>query len=284
VRLQAPAANLAPSLAIMADAALATELPARPVRAAEAAPPGPDRPGKGAAEQPGGAPGPGLLYGQEHAYGKPAQRHRPAASKASRRDDLAQWHATWFRPGSATLVVAGDTTLDKLLPALEARSASGQAGSAPAKQGSGVPRHRRQARLPDRQAGRAAIDHRRGPPVAALRPAGRPGDRAGDAQLRRHRDLAPEPQPAPGQALELRHQRAPDEVRGQRSFIAMAPVQTDKTVEAMREVAKEVKGVAGERPMVGAEYESIMRNMTSRLAGRFETLARWKARRWPAST
>ena len=63
------------------------------------------------------------------------------------------------------------------------------------------------------------------------------------------------------------------EVRGQRSFIAMAPVQTDKTVEAMREVAKEVKGVAGERPLAGAEYESIMRNMTSRLAGRFETLS-----------
>jgi zinc protease len=33
-----------------------------------------------------------------------------------------------------------------------------------------------------------------------------------------------------------------------------------------------VKGVAGERPLVGSEYESIMRNMTSRLAGRFETL------------
>ena len=41
------------------------------------------------------------------------------------------------------------------------------------------------------------------------------------------------------------------EVRGQRSFMTIAPVQTDKTIEAMREVAKEVKGVAGERPLVG---------------------------------
>jgi zinc protease len=31
--------------------------------------------------------------------------------------------------------------------------------------------------------------------------------------------------------------------------------------------------VAGERPLAGEEYASIMRNMTSRLAGRFETLS-----------
>jgi zinc protease len=62
------------------------------------------------------------------------------------------------------------------------------------------------------------------------------------------------------------------EARGQRRFLALAPVQTDKTVEAMREVAQEIRGAAGERPIAGAEYESIMRNMTLRLAGRFETL------------
>jgi zinc protease len=41
----------------------------------------------------------------------------------------------------------------------------------------------------------------------------------------------------------------------------------------MVEVDKEIRGVAGARPLVGEEYNSIMRNMTSRLAGRFETLA-----------
>jgi zinc protease len=49
-------------------------------------------------------------------------------------------------------------------------------------------------------------------------------------------------------------------------------VQTDKTREAMVEVAKEIRGVAGERPLVGEEYDSIMRSMRSRLAGRFETV------------
>ena len=35
--------------------------------------------------------------------------------------------------------------------------------------------------------------------------------------------------------------------------------------------------MAGERALVGAEYESIMRNMTARLAGRFETLSALEA-------
>jgi zinc protease len=60
--------------------------------------------------------------------------------------------------------------------------------------------------------------------------------------------------------------------RGQRAFMVIAPVQTDKTREAMLEVAKEIRGVAGERPLASDEYDSIMRNMTSRLAGRFATL------------
>ena len=65
--------------------------------------------------------------------------------------------------------------------------------------------------------------------------------------------------------------------RGQRALMVTAPVQTDKTRESMLEVAKEIRGVAGERPLVGAEYASIMRNMSARLAGRFGTLAALEA-------
>lgn len=62
-------------------------------------------------------------------------------------------------------------------------------------------------------------------------------------------------------------------VRGQRMFLVLAPVQTDKTKESMVEVNKEINDIAGARPVTGEEFTSIMRNMTSRLAGRFETLA-----------
>jgi zinc protease len=61
--------------------------------------------------------------------------------------------------------------------------------------------------------------------------------------------------------------------RGQRPFVVIAPVQTDKTKEAMVEVAKEIRGVAGERPVAGDEFASVLRSETMRLPGRFETLS-----------
>ena len=57
------------------------------------------------------------------------------------------------------------------------------------------------------------------------------------------------------------------DARGQRPFIVIAPVQTDKTKESMLEVAKELRGVAGERPVRGEEFASIMRKQTLGLPG-----------------
>ena len=60
--------------------------------------------------------------------------------------------------------------------------------------------------------------------------------------------------------------------RGPRTFVVNAPVQTDKTKEAIVEVVREINGVAGERPLVGEEYDSILRSQVARLPGRYETL------------
>ncbi len=270
VRLQATSANLAPSLAIMAEAALAPSFPQdqfalqKQRRVAQI--------GQEKAQPNSLALRllPGLLYGQQHAYGKPASGYETSVAGITR-DDLAQWHATWFKPGSATLVVAGDTTMDKLLPALEASFGKWATGSAPAKQMGAAAGAGRKLYLVDKpDAPQSTI-------VAAhlSLPYGQPEDLAiepvmqnfgGIATSRLNRNLRLDKHWSYGTTARLA------EVRGQRSFVTIAPVQTDKTVEAMREVRKEVQGVAGERPLVGAEYESIMRNMTSRLAGRFETL------------
>jgi zinc protease len=61
-------------------------------------------------------------------------------------------------------------------------------------------------------------------------------------------------------------------VRGQRLFLVRAPVQTDKTKESIQEIIKEIHGLAGERPLEGEEYASVMRSGTLRLPGRFATL------------
>jgi zinc protease len=271
VRLEATSANLAPSLALLADAALASTFPqdqfdlARQRRLAQI--------GQEKAQPTALAMRlvPGLLYGPRHAYGKPASGSE-ASAQAITRDDVLRWHATWFRPGSATIVVAGDTTLAQLVPALEASFSRWQAGSAPAKQVATVPATAgKRVYLVDKpDAPQSTI-------VAAhvSQPWGQPEDLAiqpvmqdfgGMATSRLNRNLRLDKHWSYGTVARL------SESRGQRPFITMAPVQTDKTVEAMVEVSREIRGIAGERPIAGDEYRSIMRNMTSRLPGRFATL------------
>jgi zinc protease len=60
--------------------------------------------------------------------------------------------------------------------------------------------------------------------------------------------------------------------RGPRPFYVVAPVQTDKTKESILELVKELEGIAGKRPIAGEEFQSIMRNQTLGLPGRFDTL------------
>ena len=137
VRLQSTSANLAPSLAIMADAALNPAFGAdqfalqKQRRLAQL---GQERAQPSSLAQ---RLMPALLYGPLHAYGRPAAGTEKTIG-AIKRDDLAAWHAAWFKPGSATLVVTGDTTLEKLMPALEASFGAWRAGSAPAKDGAAV--------------------------------------------------------------------------------------------------------------------------------------------------
>jgi zinc protease len=271
VRLQATSANLAPSLALLADAALAPSFPqdqfdlARQRRLAQI---GQEKAQPGALAM---RAVPGLLYGPQHPYGRPASGTETSVQAISR-DDVARWHAAWFRPGSATIVVAGDTTLARLVPALEAAFGGWKPGSAPAKQVASVPpaAGKRVYLIDKPDAPQSTI-------VAAhvSLAAGQPEDLAiqpvmqdfgGMATSRLNRNLRLDKHWSYGTSARV------IDARGQRPFITMAPVQTDKTVEAMQEVAKEIRGIAGERPIVGDEYDSIMRNMTSRLPGRFATL------------
>jgi zinc protease len=63
------------------------------------------------------------------------------------------------------------------------------------------------------------------------------------------------------------------DARGQRPFIAYAPVQTDKTKEAIVEVQKELRGILGERPILPDELERAKASLTLTLPGSWETMA-----------
>ncbi|WP_028102992.1 M16 family metallopeptidase [Pseudoduganella violaceinigra] len=210
-------------------------------------------------------------YGNEHPYGRSASGFEKTVEGLTHAD-LVKWHADWFKPGSATVIVSGDTTMDKLKPMLESSFGKWSAGSAPAKQAAPA------ASLSSKRV--YLIDKPDAPQSLIIathlsQPQGQPEDLAmepvmqnfgGMATSRLNRNLRLDKHWSYGVSGALTN------VRGQRSFVIQAPVQTNKTKESMQELAKEIKDIAGARPIAGEEYQSIMRNMTARMAGRFETL------------
>jgi len=60
--------------------------------------------------------------------------------------------------------------------------------------------------------------------------------------------------------------------RGQRPFIAFAPVQTDKTSESMTEVLKELQGILGGTPITAEEFARAKATRALTLPGQWETM------------
>jgi zinc protease len=217
---------------------------------------------------------PRLLYGDKHAYGMPLTGSGYVSTiQPLKRDDLVAWHRSWFHPNNSTLVVTGAVTMKELLPQLERAFGSWKPGEAPEKKVGTVERTAgRRVYLIDKPNATQSVI------VAAhvSEPGGLAEDLAIDTVMRNfggmatsrlNRNLRLEKHWSYGTAGFI------NDARGQRPFVVIAPVQTDKTKESIVEVQKEIRGVAGERPLAGEEFASIMRTQTMRLPGSFETLA-----------
>ena len=63
------------------------------------------------------------------------------------------------------------------------------------------------------------------------------------------------------------------DARGQRPFLAYAPVQTDKTKEALIELDKELRGIVKGRPIEPAELARAQASLTLTLPGSWETMS-----------
>ena len=273
VRLQALPKNLRSSLELMADVVLNPAFPQNMVDLGKER-----RLAQIAQEkaQPFGAAlrvVPTLIYGEGHAYGKPltGSGHERTV-KALTRADLTAWHRDWFHPNGSTMIVTGDATLAQVVPELERAFGSWKGGAAPKKNLTAVAQARG-GRIylidrPDAQQSvivAAHVTDRTGMPEdLAIETVMR--NFGGMSTSRLNRNLRLEKHWSYGASANL-----PD-ARGQRPFLVVAPVQSDKTKESMIEVAKEIRGVAGERPIQAEEFASIMRTQTMGLPGRFETL------------
>jgi zinc protease len=215
---------------------------------------------------------PRLLYGEGNAYSLAMTGSGTEESVAAlARDDLARFHATWFKPNNATLIVVGDTTLQEIRPKLEALFERWRPGDVPKKT------------LPD-----AAL-----PPAARVFLIDRPGSEQTTIIAGQ---LVPPKNPEDDIAIDamndilggaftsrlnmnLREDKAWSygadtvivDTQAQRPFLAIAPVQTDKTAEAMIEIKKELGDFATSRGPTSQEVVTSKNGSTLTLPGRWET-------------
>ena len=77
---------------------------------------------------------PKLIYGEGHAYSNPFSGAGTLQSvREITLEEIKQFHATWFKPNHATMIVVGDTSLEEILPVIEARFNQWEPGEIPAK-------------------------------------------------------------------------------------------------------------------------------------------------------
>ena len=216
---------------------------------------------------------PVLLYGSGHAYGIPLTGSGTEESVSRlRRDDLIEFHRTWFKPNNASLIVVGATTLAEITPKLERLFGGWRPGEVPKKNIGEVAQQPRSAvYLLDRPgseqsiifAGHVAPPKRNPREIALLTM----NDILGGSFTSRVNMNLREGKHWSYGAFSLLF-----DARGQRPFIVYAPVQTDKTKESLTEVVNELRGITQNRPVTPEELAKAQANLTLSLPGQWETI------------
>ena len=215
---------------------------------------------------------PGLLYGADHAYGNPLTGSGTAASVSRMtRDDLVKFHDAWFKPNNATLIIVGDTTLGEVTPKLEKLLSGWKSGSVPKKTVKTVNLPAKSVvYLIDKPGALQSVI------VAGVvaPPQNNPKEIAiqamndglgGNFGARLNMNLREDKHWSYGARMQFW------DARGQRPYLAIAPVQTDKTKESLTEMTKEFHDVISSRPLGQEELEKIQANETLSLPGSRET-------------
>lgn len=215
---------------------------------------------------------PELMYGKGHAYGIPLTGSGTEESVSSvTRDDLVGWTRNWMRPDNVTIYVVGDTTMDEIRPMLERSFGDWKAdGDKPTKNIASVDYAEPQVVLVDRP----------GSPQSFILaghvapPTGTPNNieisamneiLGGSFVSRINMNLREDKGWSYGSRSIL------FDTEGQRPFVILAPVQTDKTGEAIAELKAELSGYLGENPPTQEELERVILDNVRSLPGRYET-------------
>jgi zinc protease len=218
---------------------------------------------------------PKLIFGAGHPYAIPFTGSGYADTVAKlTRADLVKFHQTWFKPAGATLVVVGDTTMAEIKPKLEKLFQGWTGGQAPAKKITAVPLAAKSVVYimdkPDAPQSMVVCGHPA--PTSAD-----PDNVAittmnmilgGDFISRINMNIREDKHWSYGA------QSAIIGARGQRPFLVLAPVQSDKTKETMVEIQGELEGILGKKPITNDEYANAKNNIVLGLPGQWETMGR----------
>ncbi len=216
---------------------------------------------------------PPVLYGDTHAYGIPYTGSGTESSVRSiNREDLIAFHSHWLNPMNAAIYAVGDTTLDELVDHLE-RSFRGWSSDATKPK-----KNLQTVRLPVTP--RLVVIDKPGAPQSLIL-AGHvvPG-------LGLDRDIAIEAMNGVLGAsfnarinMNLREDKGWAygartilvSAKGPRPFLVYAPVQTDRTADAIAELMSELEAVREDRPISATEMQRVIAGLTRELPGRYET-------------
>ncbi|WP_250462816.1 M16 family metallopeptidase [Microbulbifer litoralis] len=217
---------------------------------------------------------PPLLFGEDHPYGSPLTGSGTVEGvKAINRDDLVEFHNQWVRPDNATLTIVGDVTQKTLEPMLN-KTLGGW-------------------RKPKEELVRVSVPAVERPPEAKVYLLDRPGAQqsyimaglvmppwqeegaeafdamasviAGKFTSRVNMNLREDKHWSYGaRAVSL-------DTEGQRPYILFAPVQTDKTAQAIEELLKEYRAFLGDKPVTGEELSDYRDDEVLKQSARFQT-------------
>ncbi|MEP6896938.1 MAG: pitrilysin family protein, partial [Rhodanobacter sp.] len=217
---------------------------------------------------------PPLLYGNGHAYAIPFTGSGTEASiKSLDAADMRGFMADYIRPDNAKILVAGDTTLAKIIPQLNAAFGSWKApaGKVPTKRiGEVAPPRQARVYLVDRPGAQQTLIL-----AGSLAPSTKASNNleiqtmngafGGAFTSRLNMNLREDKHWAYGAFSFLQN------AVGQRPFLLYAPVQTDKTAPSVEEMLKEARAVIGDKPLTAQEISKIKVGDVRGMPGDYQT-------------
>ncbi len=214
-----------------------------------------------------------ILYGPSHPYGQPYTGSGTESSiKAIQREDLLNFYKANYSPNNATIVIAGDITIEEAKSKLENVFKTWQPGTVP------------ENKIPDPQGPMKTKIYIVDKPNAAQSViyAGNLGVRRSDPDYMASQVLN---RAFGGKFtsrinMNLRENKGYSyasrssfmDSRGVGAFWVTAPVQTQSTKESIIEIIKELREVGGERPLSAEELADAKDNIVKSFPQQFQTL------------